>query len=248
MEYALNILLYILFALSVSFLIGTLILRRNMKKNLHKKEETLKLKEIEFNELRMLAAGVTHEINNAITIIMGRSEQVLKKTEDPVQEKALLSIKKSCDRIAESVKGLRQFIYPDMKEVETFIDLSKLINDVLKLTGQRLRNHGIEIRLKGIENKFVKGRISQLEQLISNLFNQSVERVTDLPEKWVQLIAADEQGGLNIYFMDSSGGVGDKISHKQFSDILEKNHGHLTVNQNNLIIELSKPKPERFHI
>lgn len=248
MEYALNISAYILIALSVSVLIGALILRRNLKKDLRTKEEALKIKEIEFNELRMLAAGVTHEINNAITIIIGRSEQILKKADDPFQEKALQSIKKSCDRIAESVKGLRQFIYPDTKEVETFIDLSKLINDVLKLTGQRLRNHGIEIRLKGIENKFVKGRISQLEQLISNLFNQSVERVTDLPEKWVQLIAAEEQGGLNIYFMDSSGGVGDKISHKQFSDILEKNHGHLTVNQNNLIIELSKPRPERFHI
>ena len=205
------------------------------------------MKETEFNELRLLAAGVSHEINNAITIIMGRTEQVLKRNEDPIQEKALLSAKGGCDRIVASIKGLRQFIYPDTKEIETYIDLTKLMNDVMKLTGQRLRNHGIELKLKGMQNKFVRGRISQLEQLITNLLNQSVERLSSLEEKWVQLVAADEQGGLNIYYMDSSGGVGDKISHKQFSEILARNHGHLTVNQNNLVMELSVPAIERFH-
>lgn len=206
------------------------------------------MRETEFNELRLLSASVTHEINNAITIIMGRTDQVMKRNQDPAQEKALLNIKNSCDRIVASVKGLRQFIYPDTKEIETYIDLSKLMEEVMKLTGQRLRNHGIEIRLKGIENKFVRGRMSQLEQLITNLLNQSVERLSSLQEKWVQLIAVDEQGGLNIYFMDSSGSVGDKISHKQFSEILERNHAHLTVNQNNLVMEMSKPALERFHI
>ncbi|WP_408095608.1 hypothetical protein ACJVC5_11250 [Peredibacter sp. HCB2-198] len=248
METVTNYTSYFILALSIGILVASLRMRHSLKKEIKKKDEALRMKETEFNELRMLAAGVTHEINNAVTIVIGRTDQLARKTDDPQQEKIFLSIKKGCDRIVTSVKGLRQFIYPDTKEVETYIDLGKLIEDVMKLTGQRLRNHGIQIRLRGVENKFVRGRISQLEQLLTNLLNQSVERLSDLPEKWVQLIAADEQGGLNIYFMDSSGGIGDKISHKQFSEILERNHGHLTVNQNNLVMELSKPAPEKFHI
>lgn len=248
METGSNLTSYFVLALAVGLFVASLWMRFNLKKELRKKDEALRMKETEFNELRMLAAGVTHEINNAVTIVIGRADQLARKSEDPQQEKIFLSIKKGCDRIVTSVKGLRQFIYPDTREVETYIDLGKLIDDVMKLTGQRLRNHGIELRLRGVENKFIRGRISQLEQLLTNLLNQSVERLSDLPEKWVQVIAADEQGGLNIYYNDSSGDIGDKISHKQFSEILERNHGHLTVNQNNLVMELSKPAPERFHI
>jgi hypothetical protein len=40
--------------------------------------------------------------------------------------------------------------------------------------------------------------------------------------------------------------VGDKIDHKQCSDLLEGNHGHLTINQNNLVLELPQAYA-RFH-
>lgn len=218
-----------------------------MRDEIRMKDESIMLKEKEFYELRMMAAGVTHEINNALTILMGRTSQMIKRNDDPDQEKILTNMYSTSERIAESVNGLRQVIYPDKFETEEIIELPVLMEDVFKLTGQRLRNHGIELKLKGLEHKVVKGRKGQLEQLIINLLNQSVERLMNIQDKWVQIVAVEEQGKLNIYFMDASGEVGDKISHKQFSDILEDNHGHLTVNQNNLILELPQPKHTSYH-
>jgi C4-dicarboxylate-specific signal transduction histidine kinase len=238
---------YILFVLSLSFLLFSLKVRRSMRNEIIKREEAIKLKEMEFNELRLLAASVTHEINNAMTIILGRAAQLLKKNENPAQEKIIVNIQTTSDRVVNSVRGLRQFIYPDTQESEEVIELPLLMDNVFKLAGQRIRNHGIELKLVGLEHKVIKGRKNQLEQLVINLLNQSIERLGDYPEKWVQIVAVDEDGKLNIYFMDSSGEVGDKISHKQYSEILEKNHGHLTVNQNNLIIELPRPDPVRYH-
>jgi C4-dicarboxylate-specific signal transduction histidine kinase len=246
METTLNITTYILLALAVSFFIVTLVQRRNMRKTILQKEEAIKLKESEFNEFRLLTAGVTHEINNALTLIMGRTSLLLKKRENTDQEKALNNILATSERIAASLVGLRKVIYPDKFEVEEYVELSVLLDDVFKLIGQRLRNHGIEVKLKGIENKIIKGRKSQLEQVIINLINQSIERQTNLPEKWVQIVAADENERTNIYFMDASGEVGDKIDHKQCSDLLEGNHGHLTINQNNLVLELPQAYA-RFH-
>jgi C4-dicarboxylate-specific signal transduction histidine kinase len=247
MENYLNIMSIILLCLAIGVFIFSWGLRKKGRAEFQKMSEELKLKQKEFNDLRLLAAGVTHEINNAISVVIGRVDLMLRRNEDPLLEKSATSIRNAAYRIHESVTGLRQFIYPDTKEVEEFIDLSALVADVMKLAGQRLRNHGIEVKLRGLENKIVRGRKSQLEQLIINLLNQSIQRLEGGQEKWVQIVVADEEGRFNIYFMDSSGEVGDKISHKQFSDILEKNHGHLTVCQNNLVLELPKPDYRRYH-
>lgn len=238
---------YVVLALALVFFVAGLRQRKAMRKELHAKDEAIKLRENEFNELRLLAASVTHEINNALTIIMGRISILIKKNEDPEQEAKLTNMYTTAERIAGSVSGLRQVIYPDKSEAEEIIELPALMGDVFKLTGQRLRNHGIELKLKGFEHKVIKGRKGQLEQLIINLLNQSVERLLNIQDKWIQMVAVLEQNRLNIYFMDASGEVGDKITHKQFSDILESNHGHLTVNQNNLILELPQTKNTSFH-
>ena len=247
MEFYINIISYILLAFALSFFIAGFKQRKNMRAEFFEKSEAIKLKEVEFNELRLLAAGVTHEINNALMVIMVRLSQMLKRNQYPDQEKVLNVLLKTSERIAASVLAFRKVLYPDNAEKEEFIDLSDLMDNVFKLIGQRLRNHGIELKLKGIEYKVIKGRKGQLEQLVVNLINQSIERLTNLQDKWIQIVATEESGKLNIYFMDSSGEVGDKIDHKQFSDILESNHGHLTVNQNNLILELTQAPMERYH-
>lgn len=247
MDNVVNIISYILIFVSAVALIYAYRLRSKLVNELNVRDEQILKKETELKELRLLAAGVTHEINNAMSIILGRSEQLIRKNEDPLLEKALTSIRMTSDRIVESVKGLRQFIYPDSQEVEEYIQLTNLMEDVLKLAGQRLKNHGITLRQKGMEHKVIKGKKSQLEQLIINLLNQSVERLDGLEEKWIQLVAVEENGKINIYFSDFSSGVGDKITCKQFGEILEKNHGHLTINQNNLVLELPKPDMSRYH-
>lgn len=247
MDNVVNIISYILILVSAGALFYAFKIRSKLVTEIQTRDEAIIKKETELKELRMLAAGVTHEINNAMSIILGRSEQLIRKNEDPLLEKALSSIRTTSDRIVESVKGLRQFIYPDTTEVEEYIQLTNLMEDVLKLAGQRLKNHGIILRQKGMEHKVVKGKKSQLEQLIINLLNQSVERLDGLEEKWVQLVAVEENGKINIYFSDFSSGVGDKITCKQFGEILEKNHGHLTINQNNLVLELPKPDMSRYH-
>lgn len=247
MDNVVNIISYALFAVSLGVLFYSMKLRSTYRKEIITKDESITTKEAELKELRMLAASVTHEINNAMSIILGRAEQLVRKNEDPLLEKPLTSIRVTSDRVVESIRGLRQFIYPDNKELEELIELQNLWNDVLKLAGQRIKNHGIQLRTKGFEHKIIKVKKSQLEQLMINLLNQSIERLDGLEDKWIQLVAVEEAGKINIYFSDYSSQVGDKISCKQFEEILEKNHGHLTINQNNLVLELPKPDMKRYH-
>jgi hypothetical protein len=87
MELSLKIISYILLALAVTSFVVGLRQRKNLRKEILQKEEAILLKENEFTELRLLAAGVTHEINNALTIIMSRTSQMFQRTQDPDQEK-----------------------------------------------------------------------------------------------------------------------------------------------------------------
>lgn len=247
MDNAGNIFSYIILAVSFIFFIVSMRSRHKLRKNIQKNEEAILLKETENKELRMLTAGVTHEINNAISIILGRTEQIIKRNVDSSLDKGLDNIILTSERIVTSVKGLRQFLYPNASDVEEFIELPDLMEEVLKLSGQRLRNHGIELQLKGLDHKIIKGRKAELEQMIINLINQSIERLDGLEQRWVQLVAVEENGALNMYYMDSSAEVGDKLSLKGCREVLEKNHGHLIVNQNNLCITMPKPEVSRFH-
>lgn len=242
-----GIVYYLILALSLILFLGSIWFRRKTQKEFKEKNDLIKMRETEFNELRLLAAGVTHEINNAITIILGRTAQIQKKNEDAGIEDLLKNIQKTSNRVVDSVKGLRQFIYPDNQEIEEFIELTALMENVFKLAGQRLRNHGIDMKLTGLEHKVVKVRKTQFEQLIINLLNQSIERLASIQDKWIQIVAAYEEGHLHVYYMDASGQVGDRVSLRQFTEILEKNHGHLTVNQNNLVLELPKSDEGRYH-
>lgn len=129
MEITLNIISYVVLALAITFFVLGFLQRKSVRQKMCEKDEAIKLKENEYNEFRLLAAGVTHEINNALIIIMGRTGQMQKRIDDPDQEKILKSIYDTSERIATSVNGLRQVIYPDKFEVEEVIELSVLVDE-----------------------------------------------------------------------------------------------------------------------
>ncbi len=59
METSLNIISYILLALAITFFVVGLRQRKNTRTENTQQDEAIKLKENEFNEFRLLTAGVT---------------------------------------------------------------------------------------------------------------------------------------------------------------------------------------------
>lgn len=179
-----------------------------------------------FSEFKILSAGVTHEVNNALNILNAKIEQLLRGHTKNL-DKDLRLLLTSTNRIVKSMRGLREFIYPT--EVDEKIELSSLIDNVLELYGQRLYNHGIEVKTSGLENKYIKGRRIPLEQVFLSLINNSIENLEKCEDKWISITGKTEENDYRIIFQDGSSSMAESmtklLSDPYFTDEKLKNNG-----------------------
>jgi C4-dicarboxylate-specific signal transduction histidine kinase len=174
-----------------------------------------------FTELGLMSAGITHEISNPLTVILGRIAKLSKIEIDPENrpeiEKNLYQIKTNAERIASTLKSIRKYIYRNDEETEVFISLSEMISDVLVFYGQRLKNHGIELRLKNVEKIYISGHKGQFEQALLNLISNSFDAIDKLDEKWIEISAKKINDHVQIYVRDSGRGIPTDIQSRMLT-------------------------------
>ena len=174
-----------------------------------------------FTELGLMSAGITHEISNPLTIILGRitkiSRMELSSSNKQEIEKGLEQIKTNAERIASIIQSVRKYIYRNDEETEEYISLTEIINDVLVFYGQRLKNHGIELRLKNVEKVYVSGHKGQFEQALLNLISNSFDAIDNLDEKWIEISAMKTNDKVQIYIKDSGHGIPSEVRSKMLN-------------------------------
>jgi len=207
----LDCLFLIFFGQSLYPLLGSEIFEKHEKllKNALEARNQQLFNHTHFSEFKILSAGVVHEINNALTIINVKIEQMLRIKHDPGQEKDLRLILTNANRINKSVKGLREFIYP--QDSWENIEMEELFRHIHLLYGQRLKNHDVKLTLKGIKGKHINGNRIQIEQVFLSLLNHSVETLDTLEEKWIEITGSKQRGCLEMIFNDSGPDLCPKV-------------------------------------
>lgn len=174
-----------------------------------------------FTELGLMSAGITHEISNPLTVILGRVTKLSKMDISPKNKQDIVQgldqIKTNAERIATIVQSVRKYIYRNDEETDVFISLTEIINDVLVFYGQRLKNHGIELRLKNVEKIYVSGHKGQFEQALLNLISNSFDAIDKLDEKWIEISAKKLNENVQIYVTDSGFGIPAEIQGKMLN-------------------------------
>src|SRR5690606_26377299 len=118
------------------------------------------------------------------------------------------------ERINRTIQGVREFVHQDDKAPATEITLKTLFDDVLAFCGQRMKNHGVNLRFYGLENFSVVGNKIQLEQVILNLLNNSFDAIEFLPDKWIEVSCYQKGEKIQLYFKDSGHGIPPEIANR----------------------------------
>jgi signal transduction histidine kinase len=199
-------------ASTISFFIEKLNERDEKKiKSVLKERNDQLLSQSKYSELGMMSAGIAHEINNPLAIIQAKTTQLLRIVREPtrVQEisDGLEQILYTSERINRTIQGVRAFAHQDEHNLNEEFSVKTLMDDVLAFCGQRMKNHGINLRFYGIQDCMLRGYKIQLEQVVLNLLNNAFDAIEFLPDKWIEVTVKETDSSIQMLFKDSGSGI-----------------------------------------
>jgi two-component system NtrC family sensor kinase len=126
-----------------------------------------------------LAAGVAHEVNNPLGVILGFCDLLLRKKDENSQEyEDLKTIERQGLHCKQVVENLLSFARLGEGEAE-YADVNQGIEDIIKVVKHTLEMHNIELGLSLTENlPPVQGDPRQLQQVFLNLVNNAVSAMS----------------------------------------------------------------------
>ena len=156
--------------------------------------------------LGSLSAGVAHEINNPIAIILGFTELLLERFDEESKEYGILkTIERqgnSCQRIIENLLAFARIPEKTTTETDVFDDIQKVVNVVMNT----LLTKKVDLKTS-IEEDLpkVRGDAQQLEQVFLNIINNAVAAMDD--GGLLTISAHHSNDTVNIGFTDTGPGI-----------------------------------------
>lgn len=130
--------------------------------------------------LGTLAAGVAHEINNPLGVILGFCDLLVrKKAKDSQEFEDLKTIERQGLHCKEVVENLLSFARIG-EEITEYSDLNACIGEIIKVVGHTLTMKQIDLVTHlAAKSPLVKGDSRQLQQVFLNLINNAVAAMPD---------------------------------------------------------------------
>lgn len=193
--------------------IGQDITQQKKIEDLLKEQQIKMVNTAKLSSLGEMAAGVAHEINNPLTIIMGNVQIIkhLSNQTDP-DPKALKdisdTIQNTVNRIAKIINGLKNFARDGGSEPFEKENLLHIIQETLSFCEARFRNNGVKLEIECSEQEiYLDCRQIQISQVILNLLNNSFDAVQSNFDKWVRLKVTQDATTVTLTFQDSGLGI-----------------------------------------
>ncbi len=169
-----------------------------------------KLNNHKFIAMGEMAAGIAHEINNPLAILVGRSEQLRATMEKdglltPRYESILGSLEKTLFRIQDAVLDLESLAsIPTSEDTVRVIHLSRLMKRMSKVVSNRAQTQEITFDCELALDLEIEGREVDLSQALLFLLEAATDAAASAPEKSVILrLRQDASGGCEIIIASS---------------------------------------------
>lgn len=168
-----------------------------------------------------MASGIAHELNNPLSIIMGKAGVIMSyikrgKLNPEMGVEELEKIILTAERMAKIIKGLRMFARNGERDSFERIEVKKLIMDVVDLCANKYADNNVSLDCGQIPEIYIDGQTVQLGQVLLNLLANALDAVLVCQDKWVYLevLCLKEQDRIQISVTDSGPGIPYSIAER----------------------------------
>jgi len=157
-----------------------------------------------------LAAGVAHDFNNVLGIILGNAQFLLESSADKELLDGLRAIEQAVKDGARTVERVQEFV--SAKGVEGFmqIDLNGIVRELAQIARTRLKQdaefRGVHVELKLVEGRIepVAGDEHELREALTNILFNAIDA---MPDGGTLTIETGHEGG-RVFARVSDTGIG----------------------------------------
>lgn len=158
-----------------------------------------------------MAAGIAHEIDNPLTMSLGKIKILESKLPEKDEKiKSLIeSIEKSNERIADivfSMRNLSRMGNDISKEVFNTSELQEIVNPI---TETKLKWFIVDLTWD-IEACELKGSEGEVSQIIINLIQNAADAIEKLEDKWITVVGKEAGGTYFIEVKNSGPAISDE--------------------------------------
>lgn len=185
-------------------IVHNLLLRKTSMENLIMNKTTA---------LGMFTFSMAHEINNALFASNGYLYYAMKRCSDENHLHLLSMIKKSNSRISKIVNGIKIFSRNAENDPFESVAVKKIIEETLSICGERCKLENIILTIHlPVEDYFIDCHPSEIIQVLINLINNSIDALSEISNKWIELEVKVLDENVEFSVKDSGAGIPKDIA------------------------------------
>jgi len=165
-----------------------------------------------------LAAGVAHEINNPLTIILAFAQVMQRKCKNNCEEgnpENLSKIIHAAERANVIVKSLNSFSRYDTVRLGA-VDIHSCLNELLFIVKEIYEKDNVQIKADlNAQSFFVKANVGMVHQIFMNLLSNAKD-ACEKKDGMIKISTEDSIDGLVIKVSDNGHGIAPEILNRIF--------------------------------
>ena len=171
-------------------------------------------------ELGQMAAGIAHEINGPLQVILSNAELMGELCSDEKLDREILktsasSIAATAERIAKIVRSLKNLSRNDSTKAFIGTNVQVVVQDTSHLCSEKFRNNDVELQLNcTAQDPWINGNAISLSQVLLNLLNNALDAITSSKSssapKWIKVDLWESENCVHLSVTDSGLGIPEK--------------------------------------